>query len=190
MPPARAARTRSPPGVRDSSSFAWLLLGSPRSWHLGPGDLRRGTRRHRRRPLRRRADGRADTGDGRARGYPGAETTRARLGQPPPGRGDDRAPHGGRARPLPRERHGRLPVEAGPSRGAPRHAQVRAHALLSARPSVLLEASAGERRRPSELAVLTRWAVTVALADPAEGLARQEAHAVAALIRYALLEGI
>ncbi len=73
--------------------------------------------------LRRRADGRADAGDGRPRGGAPEITSRWRRERAPAHRGDDGQRHAGRSRDVPRGRHGRLPDQAHPRRAAGRGAQ-------------------------------------------------------------------
>ncbi len=70
------------------------------------------------RPVRRRADGRADAGDGRLRGDRRHPRPRGGDGRPYPDHRHDRPRHEGRPRALPGGGHGRLRLQAAPAPGA------------------------------------------------------------------------
>ncbi len=119
---------RAPSAGRRARAGGRGQRGQPEGGGQDPGEagLRRRARRERQAgarglraaPLRRRADGRPDAGDGRLRGD--AQDPRARDARRPPrpDHRDDRERHEGRPREVPRGRHGRLHRQAGHARRA------------------------------------------------------------------------
>ena len=105
-----------------NQKVALRLLEQARASRRRCGERPRGARGARAAALRRRADGRADAGDGRTRGV--TANHRALAGRiPAPHHRHDGKRHARGPRGLLRGRHGRLSRQAGPSRGARERAE-------------------------------------------------------------------
>ena len=113
--PAPDPARRGQRGEREAGDEAARAAGLRRG---GRGQRLRGPRPPRARAVRPRADGRPDAGDGRPRGD--ASHPRSMAGPAAVDRRDDRERDGRRPGDVPRGRHGRLPQQADPARGARR----------------------------------------------------------------------